>query len=93
MNIYTGLLFNQGHLHDPALVRSLAAEAPAPDAGSPSGQDARPRGGAAASTRNVAHARATAPSRHHARLRLAPLPRVRGWTVLLGDDPLLGGAR
>ena len=27
MNIYTGLLFNQGHLQDPALVRSLA-EAP-----------------------------------------------------------------
>lgn len=28
MNIYTGLLFNQGHLQDPELVRSLAGEAP-----------------------------------------------------------------
>lgn len=26
MNIYTGLLFNQGHLQDPELVRSLAGE-------------------------------------------------------------------
>ena len=31
MNPYVGLLFNQGHLHDPALVRALAAE-PAPAA-------------------------------------------------------------
>ena len=28
MNIYTGLLFNQGHLQDPELVRSLAGESP-----------------------------------------------------------------
>ena len=26
MNIYTGLLFNQGHLQDPELVRALADE-------------------------------------------------------------------
>ncbi|MBP6798944.1 MAG: hypothetical protein KA124_12670 [Luteimonas sp.] len=43
MNIYVGLLFNQGHLQDPALVRALAAE-PSPDG--PGGGDASPRAGA-----------------------------------------------
>lgn len=34
MNLYAGLLFNQGHLSDPDLVRSLAgADAPAAPAG------------------------------------------------------------
>ena len=42
MNIYTGLLFNQGYLQDRALVRSLAAE-PSPDG--PAGGDAPPRDG------------------------------------------------
>ncbi len=40
MNIYTGLLFNRGHLQDPALVRSLAAE---PPSDGPAGGDAPPR--------------------------------------------------
>ena len=30
MNIFTGLLFNQGHIQDPELARSLA-QAPSPD--------------------------------------------------------------
>lgn len=43
MNIYTGLLFNQGHLQDPALVRSLVQEPKnPPDAGEGSA-DADPR--------------------------------------------------
>lgn len=42
MNIYTGLLFNQGHLQDPALARSLARaqEQAPPDAGGRTGEAA-----------------------------------------------------
>ena len=48
MNIYTGLLFNQGHLQDPELVRSLAGEDPRDaDAGADPGKRTPPAGRAA----------------------------------------------
>jgi|GEM_PF-980266 len=44
MNIYTGLLFNQGHLQDPALVRSLAQETNPPGTGEgPADADPKPQ--------------------------------------------------
>lgn len=53
MNIYAGLLFNQGHLQDPELVRLLAgAEAPvAPTGGDTPQQDGAPRDDTPACTR------------------------------------------
>ncbi|TYT26529.1 hypothetical protein FZO89_09800 [Luteimonas viscosa] len=35
MNIYAGLLFNQGHISDPGLARSLARTPPVPSADAP----------------------------------------------------------